>query len=113
MSAADTKAGALTAWNRTDYQRGHRDSLRAFGHGLAARHHEAHLSALRARSVGVQTVAKLRRAGLSKADADRLLAAMQWPPTAMDAANEALNAADALPEDPESPAPPYRWSSTT
>ena len=99
--------------DRTDYQRGHRDSLRAFGHGLAARHHEAHLSALQARSAGVQTLAKLRRAGIPKTDADRLLAAMQWPPTAIDAANEALSAAEALPEDPGRPEPPYRWSSTT
>lgn len=99
--------------NRTDYQRGHRDSLRAFGHGLAKRHHEAHLSALQARSAGVQTLAKLRRSGLPKPDADRLLAAMQWPPTAIEAASEALNAAEALPEDPAVPAPPYRWSSTT
>ena len=99
--------------DRTAYQRGHRDSLQAFGADLLTRHKAAHNAAWRSRSVAWQTLAKLRRAGLSDEDAERLRAGLEWPPTAMFAAAEALEASHRLPEDPEALDVAGRWSSTT
>jgi len=85
--------------DRTDYQRGHRDALLALADTLEERHPVAERT--RMRSVAVQVLARLRRAGLSLADARALSRALALSSLADGAPSIARRMSEGLPMDPE------------
>lgn len=85
----------------TPYQRGGRDSLRAFADEMD-HDHTADSEHVRRRVKAMQLVARLRRGGLSIEDARTLSAAFTYPLTAAELARLARFRSEALPDDPGS-----------
>lgn len=87
--------------SRTDYQRGHRDALRAFADELELRTSDRWVDYARRRSMAVQVVARLRREGLSEDDKERLMGALMYPGEDVQVVGLARYRSQALPDDPE------------